>query len=36
MAAYKIQNKWKDAIVDPNCRLGDITINRGYDECFKI
>ena len=31
LAAYKIQNKWRDARVDPNCKIGINKINRDID-----
>ena len=34
LAAFKIQNRWKNARVNPNCLLGINKINRDYDECF--
>ena len=31
LAAYKIQNKWRNARVDPNCKIGINRINRDIE-----
>lgn len=32
MAAWRIQNTWRNAIVDPYCRIGINTVRRHYEE----
>ena len=32
LAAYRIQNKWRDARVDPNCKIGLNKIIADYDK----
>lgn len=34
LAAYTIQNRWKNARKNPHCLLGFNTINRDYDKLF--
>ena len=34
LAAYRIQNRWKNARVNPYCCLGLNKINRDYDQLF--
>ena len=34
-AALVIQKTWKDALVDPNCKVGLVRINRDYDNMIK-
>ena len=34
LAAYKIQTMWRNALVNPHCKVGINRINRDYDMMF--
>ena len=34
LAAYKIQTRWRNALVNPHCKIGINRINRDYDMMY--